>query len=215
MTNVEHEDDDEEGHADDRGRVDHGRLDLSLEGGRLLDVGGEALEDDVEDTARLSDLDQVGEEVVERARMACAATPPGWSPPRTLRATLAGDARGGFFDSLCSARMLRHWTSGRPASIMVENWRVKIAISLSLTLPPTLDGRLARRLLGDLVTRIARRRSSPTAVVRSGASISPVCITGRRRGPDTRRPPSSEPPGDPGHGRVRVIRHRLANGEPP
>ncbi len=59
---------------------------------------------------------------------------------------------------------------------MVENWRVKIAISLSLTLPPALLGLLPPDRSWILVTRMARLRSSPTADVRSGASISPVMV---------------------------------------
>ena len=59
---------------------------------------------------------------------------------------------------------------------MVENWRVKIAISLSLTLPPNLNVTRGALFSAILVTRIARRRSSPTAAERSGASISPFCI---------------------------------------
>ena len=56
---------------------------------------------------------------------------------------------------------------------MVENWRVKIAISLSLTLPPNLKDIFGAVFSAILVTRIERRRSSPTAAERSGASISP------------------------------------------
>ncbi len=95
-------------------------------------------------------------------------------PASTLRATWPVTDRR-VLDSLCSARMFRHCTRGNPASIMVENWRVKIAISLSLTLPPNLNVTLGAVFSEILVTRIARRRSSPTAAERSDASISPVC----------------------------------------
>ena len=57
--------DDDPGDADDRHRVDHRALDLGLELDGLLDVGGQALEDRVEDAARLARRDHVGEEVVE------------------------------------------------------------------------------------------------------------------------------------------------------
>ena len=57
--------DDDAGDGDDRDRVDHGALDLGLELHRLLDVGGQALQDGVEDAARLAGRDHVGEEVVE------------------------------------------------------------------------------------------------------------------------------------------------------
>ena len=59
---------------------------------------------------------------------------------------------------------------------MVENWRVKIAISLSLTLPPLLLAVLPPAFSLIFVTRMARLRSSPTAAVRSCASISPVVV---------------------------------------
>ena len=93
-------------------------------------------------------------------------------PSSTDRATVAVTSRR-FFESLWSARMLRHWTSGSPASIMVENWRVKIAISLSLTFPPALAWAFAPAFSVIWVTRTDRRRSSPTALMRSAASISP------------------------------------------
>src|SRR5437867_1998095 len=64
-----HEHDDQQRHADDRDRVDHRSLDLALQLGGLLDVAGQALEDDVEHTARLTDLEHVGEEVVEDLRV--------------------------------------------------------------------------------------------------------------------------------------------------
>src|SRR5574342_463129 len=96
-------------------------------------------------------------------------------PCSTERATRPVTSRR-FFDSLCSARMVRHWTSGRPASIMVENWRVTTAISLSLTLAPDLPGVLPPAFSLIFVTRMARFRSSPTAAVRSCASISPVVV---------------------------------------
>src|SRR6266481_1657517 len=43
--------------------------------------------------------------------------------------------------SWLAARISRHCTSGRPASIMTENWRKKIAMSLVLTLPDPNMGR--------------------------------------------------------------------------
>ena len=66
---------------------------------------------------------------------------------------------------------------------MVENWRVKIAISLSLTLPPALLGLLPPDRSWILVTRMARLRSSPTADVRSGASRPEYVKTAMSRPP--------------------------------
>src|SRR3954469_23786423 len=57
------------GDDDDRYRVDERRLDLGVQLDRLLDVGREALQDDVEDTARLAGRHHVGEQVVERLGM--------------------------------------------------------------------------------------------------------------------------------------------------
>ena len=57
---------------------------------------------------------------------------------------------------------------------MVENCRVKMAISRSLTLPPSLTTVLPPAFSSILVTRMARFLSSPTAAIRSGASTSPV-----------------------------------------
>src|ERR1044071_6012306 len=57
--------DDDAGDPDDRDGIDHRALDLALELDRLLDVRGQALQDGVEDTARLAGRDHVDEEVVE------------------------------------------------------------------------------------------------------------------------------------------------------
>src|SRR3989441_5302873 len=64
-----HEDDHEGGDADDRHRVDHRALDLALQLGGLLDVAGQPLQDDVEDTAGLADREHVDEEIVEHPRV--------------------------------------------------------------------------------------------------------------------------------------------------
>ena len=57
--------DHDDGDGDDGDRVDHRRLHLAVQLDRLLDVVREALQDRVEDTARLAGGDHVGEEVVE------------------------------------------------------------------------------------------------------------------------------------------------------
>ena len=65
--------DDEHGNDDDGDRVDHRRLHLALQLDVLLDVDGEALENRVEDAARLAGGDHVGVERVERLRVALHA----------------------------------------------------------------------------------------------------------------------------------------------
>src|SRR5437762_3593984 len=55
--------------TDDRDRVDHRALDLALQLGGLLDVAGQPLQDDVEDTSGLTDGEHVDEEIVEHLRI--------------------------------------------------------------------------------------------------------------------------------------------------
>src|SRR5262245_61223588 len=75
----------------------------------------------------------------------------------------------------CLARMSRHCTSGRPAEIMVANWRVKIARSLVLTPEPPNLGRLGPPAFGRSdVTRMRFLRSSSSASSCRPTSISPV-----------------------------------------
>jgi hypothetical protein len=45
------------------------------------------------------------------------------APPSTSRAILPVTSRR-FLESLCSERIARHCAIGRPASTIVENWRV-------------------------------------------------------------------------------------------
>jgi hypothetical protein len=67
----DHDDgDDGDGDDDDRRRVDHRRDHVAPQLDDLLDVGREALEDEVEDAAGLAGLDHVDEELVEDFRVA-------------------------------------------------------------------------------------------------------------------------------------------------
>ena len=66
--------DDDARDPDDRDGIDHGALHLRRELHRLLDVGGEALQDGVEDTARLAGGDHVHVELGERGAAARAHT---------------------------------------------------------------------------------------------------------------------------------------------
>ena len=63
-------------------------------------------------------------------RMALASV----APPSTVVRTPVKIFWNAWFSWL-AARISRHCTSGRPASIMTENWRKKIAMSLVPTLP--------------------------------------------------------------------------------
>src|ERR1700720_4338440 len=63
------DEDHEGGDDDDRHRVDQRRFHLALQLDRLLDVGRQALQDDVQDAARLARRDHVDVEVVEGLRM--------------------------------------------------------------------------------------------------------------------------------------------------
>ena len=74
-------------------------------------------------------------------------------------------------------RISRHCTSGRPASIMTENWRVKIARRRALTLPPPIFG-TANSLPFSLtvVTSICRRRRSAIARSFESATRTPPVV---------------------------------------
>src|SRR6185436_1069630 len=85
-----------------------------------------------------------------------------------------------FLSSSCPPRISRHWTSGRPASIITENCRVKTARFFAETL-------LALKALGAAafaasftgliwVTRIWSRRNAATAPSIDSATRSPVTV---------------------------------------
>jgi hypothetical protein len=76
----------------------------------------------------------------------------------------------------CFARMSRHWTSGRPAEIIVANCRVKIARSFVETLtPPPNFGMVKPLPFGRRdVTRMRFLRSSSSASSCRPTSISPL-----------------------------------------
>src|SRR5215210_1337292 len=71
-------------------------------------------------------------------------------------------------------RISRHCTSGRPASSITENWRVKMETRLRLTLPGRRGMSLISRPFSRmLVTWICCRRSTETAASRVSASSWP------------------------------------------
>src|SRR5262245_55798285 len=75
----------------------------------------------------------------------------------------------------CFARMSRHCTSGRPAEIIVANWRVKIARSFVVTPGPPSFGIDTPPDFGRSdVTRMRFLRSSSSASSWRPLSISPV-----------------------------------------
>src|SRR5512146_1531805 len=62
------------------------------------------------------------------------------APPSTVvRTPVSAFWKAGF--SWLAPRISRHCTSGRPASIITENWRKKMAMSLVATLPEPKVGR--------------------------------------------------------------------------
>ncbi len=120
--------------------------------------------------------------------LSASAAPPSTSS-RTLRMTAEK-----FLCGSCLPRMSRHWTSGRPASIMTENCRVKMARFLAGTDFPGLgapgfasalaSALAAAALAGSIrVTMICSRRSADTAASMVSAMCSPVTVC-----PDRVRP---------------------------
>ena len=75
------------GDHDDRDRIDHRRLDLTGELDRLLDVGREALENRVENTAGFTGGDHVGEQRDRRSSDACASRRRATRPTRRRSAS--------------------------------------------------------------------------------------------------------------------------------
>src|ERR1051326_1115220 len=81
----------------------------------------------------------------------------------------------------CLARMSRHCTSGRPAEIMVANWRVKIARSFVETPePPNLGSEKPAPFGLSEVTRMRFLRRISSASSWRPTSISPVCASPAR-----------------------------------
>ena len=93
--------------------------------------------------------------------IASASAAPASTSSRVFRMTAEKPLCGS-----CLPRMSRHCTSGRPASIMTENWRAKIARFLAGTLAPPFFARLRLGLglrldrvdLGDLDLLAPERR---------------------------------------------------------
>src|SRR5262245_14349994 len=85
-----------------------------------------------------------------------------------------------FLSSSCEPRMSRHCTSGKPASIITENCRVKTARFFAATdLPLGALGAaaFAASLTGLIcVTRICSRRNAATAPSIESATRSPVTV---------------------------------------
>ena len=107
-------------------------------------------------------------------RIASASDMPLSTSSRTFRIVAANLACGSW-----RPRMSRHCTSGRPASIITLNCRVKIARLLAGTLPPTLARALAARAFtGSIrVIRICSRRNDATAASSESACRSPLTFS--------------------------------------
>src|ERR1700675_3497514 len=86
--------------------------------------------------------------------------------------------------SWLAAKISRHCTSGNPASIMTENWRKKIAMSLVLTLPEPKVG---------MENSLPFSRIAP-GVIRSRRNCCPsACLLGEFRSPEIFCPEASLP----------------------
>ena len=105
-------------------------------------------------------------------RIASASDAPLSTSPRVDRMILEK-----FLSSSWLPRISRHCTSGRPASIITENWRVKIArffAATALSFGPLLC-LAAFSFAGVIwVTRICSRRSDATAASMLSAARSPL-----------------------------------------
>src|SRR5262245_39789238 len=96
-----------------------------------------------------------------------------------------------FLSSSWLPRMSRHWTSGRPASIITENWRVKTARFLALTLRPSRPTDLGAAAASAFafagvirVTMMRSRLSAATAASIVSAMRSPVTVSPPRVRPE-------------------------------
>src|SRR4051812_5701756 len=116
-----------------------------------------------------------GSKVFGCLRIASASDAPDSTSMRVARITNAK-----FLSSSCEPRMSRHCTSGRPASIITENWRVKTARFFADTFfpdLPTFFAASALTLAGVMrVTRICSRRSADTAASIVSAMRSPLTV---------------------------------------
>src|SRR5580658_1390391 len=87
--------------------------------------------------------------------------------------------------SCCPARISRHCTRGKPASIITENWRVKMANSLESTPLPPKEGILNSLPFSEsLLTLICSRASvaftsALVPAVRSPWTVAPVLLVPR------------------------------------
>ena len=109
-------------------RVDHRAAHLALQLHGLLDVDREAVEDRVEDAAHLARLDEVRVERVEDLRVPAQRV----AERGALLDAGLHVAQDVGEDACCRsgpARMSRHCTMGRPASIIVAKRRVKVTMS--------------------------------------------------------------------------------------
>src|SRR5580658_4989549 len=96
------------------------------------------------------------------------------APPSTVvRTPTSVFWNAGF--SWLAARISRHCTSGKPASIMTENWRKKIAISLTLTL---LDPKVG------MTNSLPFSRIAPGVICSRRNAWPRACLFGATRSPE-------------------------------
>ncbi len=109
--------------------------------------------------------------------IASASDAPASTSSRVLRMTCAK-----YLCSSCLPRMSRHCTSGRPASIITENCRVKMARFLvgmprARATAGLAGAAVSRALIGSIfVTRICSRRNCAIAPSTESAWRSPLTV---------------------------------------
>ena len=154
-----------------------------------------------------------GSNVFGYLRMASASEAPDSTAPRVWRMTAAK-----FLSSSWEPRISRHCTSGRPASIMTENCRVKTARFFAATFLPSLPAfsffpaASSFALAGVIrVTMICSRLRAATAASMVSAARSPLTFWPARVRPAYANvgiiSPSSLVPGP-----CSLVRYRLATG---
>jgi hypothetical protein len=134
----DHEDHDHrdhhEGHHQHRDRVHQRRLDLALDGQRLLLVDRQAVEQRLQDAAGLAGFDQVAVQRIEVQRVLAEGRGQAGAGLDVGRMSFSSLVMRGLV--LPRPTMSKDCSSGTPAFIMVASWRVKIAMSFCL-----IDGR--------------------------------------------------------------------------
>ena len=120
MTNTRRTRDDGHRNDNDDGRVDHGAFDLSLQRLALFQEDGESPQNGIQNTAGFARVHEVYEQIIEDFGVLLAARRQRCCRPSTLVLTCVRTFLKVLF-SCWLARISRHCTSGKPASIIVAN----------------------------------------------------------------------------------------------